>query len=128
VGDRAVSSPREPRAVVSREGDPTTKMIGPLRYLMRLSETRDLFARRLEFPVTCDAVRESVGETELEAPTGGSERIDQVLDRCDTDEFASPDELYGTLMTFVSDEFIGRKYYDDRGSSPTAPGEEEVQF
>ncbi len=103
-------------------------MVGPLGFSMRLSETRDLFARRLDFPVTCDAVRESVGETELEAPSGGSERIAQILDRCGTDEFASPDELYGTLMTFVSDEFIGRKYYDDRGSSPTAPGDEEVQF
>lgn len=95
---------------------------------MRLPETRDLFARELEFPVTREVVLETVGDTELEAPTGHNETIREVLERCDTDEFVSPDGLYGTLMTFVSDGFIGRKYYDDRGGSSDPEDMGEVQF
>ena len=96
---------------------------------MRLPETRDLFAQTLEFPVTRETVLETVGDTELDAPTGNNETIAEVLDRCDTEEFVSADGLYGTLMTFVSDGFIGRKYYDDRGTNPTDPDEPgEVQF
>ena len=84
---------------------------------MRLPETRDLFAKTLEFPASRPAVIDAVGETELEAPGGDNETIAQVLDRSGIDEFSSADELYDTLLTFVSDAFIGRKYYDDRGTS-----------
>jgi hypothetical protein len=95
---------------------------------MRLPETRDLFARELDFPVTREAVVETVGDTELEAPTGYNETIREVIERSDTEEFTSPDDLYGTLMTFVSDGFIGRKYYDDRGGQTDPEDMEEVQF
>lgn len=96
---------------------------------MRLPETRDLFARKLEFPVAHETVLNAVGDTELEAPTGSNETIGEILERCETDEFVSADDLYGSLMTFVSDGFIGRKYYDDRGSMPSnADDQEEVQF
>lgn len=98
---------------------------------MRLPETRDLFARELEFPTTREAVLEAVGDEELHAPAGQNETIAEVLQRCDTQEFQTVDSLYGTLMAFVSDAFIGRKYYDDRGGSSLAmDGEtdEGVQF
>ncbi|WP_193310522.1 hypothetical protein [Halorubrum halophilum] len=95
---------------------------------MRLPETRDLFAREFEFPVSREIVIERVGETELEAPTGQNETIGEVLARCETEEFNSPDSLYGSLMTFVSDGFIGRKYYDDRGGFTDPEDMEEVQF
>jgi hypothetical protein len=84
---------------------------------MRLSETRDLFARRLEFPVTREMVVEQVGSTELDAPLGETVTIEEVIARCDTDEFSSADSLYGSLMNFVGERFIGQKYYDDRGGS-----------
>ncbi len=95
---------------------------------MRLPETRDLFARKLEFPVTRETVLETVGDTELDAPTGQNETIAEILERSDTEEFVSADGLYGTLMTFVSDGFIGRKYYDDRGGSSEPDDRGEVQF
>lgn len=84
---------------------------------MRLSETRDLFARRLEFPVTQETVVEQVGNTELDAPLGETVTIEEVITRCDTDDFSSADRLYGTMMNFVGESFIGQKYYDDRGGS-----------
>jgi hypothetical protein len=93
---------------------------------MRLPETRDLFSRELTFPVTCEQVVETVGDVELDAPDGGAETVGDVLGRCEVDEFDSPDELYDSLISFVSDRYIGRKFYDDRG---TARGEgEEVSF
>jgi hypothetical protein len=95
---------------------------------MRLPETRDLFARELEFPATREAVLEAVGDTELEAPGGENETIGEILERADAEEFRSPDGLYGVLMTFVSDGFIGQKYYDDRSGSPDPEDGEEVRF
>lgn len=94
---------------------------------MRLPETRDLFARELEFPATTETVVTVVGDTTLDAPSGQSESIADVIKRTETEEFRSSDELYDTLVTFVSDAFIGRKYYDDRGTS-VGDDSEEVHF
>jgi hypothetical protein len=96
---------------------------------MRLPETRDLFVRELTFPASRESVIDTVGEKALEAPNGERETIREVLDRSQSDEFRSADELYDTLITFVSDGFIGRKYYDDRGGQlPASEGEDGVQF
>lgn len=96
---------------------------------MRLSETRDLFARRLDFPVTRETVVEQVGTTEIDAPLGESVTIKEVVNRCDATDFSSADGLYGTLMNFVGDSFIGQKYYDDRGGSVSdTDSSEEVRF
>ena len=95
---------------------------------MRLPETRDLFARELTFPTSSQTVIEAIGDEELQAPTGQSETIEEVLDRTSNEQYRSADELYDALMTFVSDEFIGRKFYDDRGTTPKSDDEEEVVF
>jgi hypothetical protein len=94
---------------------------------MRLPEARDLFARELQFPVRCETVVETIGDTELEAPNGASETVEEVLDRCPEEEFGSADGLYDALITFVSDAYIGRKFYDDRGTQQVDP-DEEVSF
>ena len=96
---------------------------------MRLPETRDLFARKLQFPATRTTVMDTVGGTELNAPGGENKTIGDVIERCETDEFDSADSLYDTLMTFVGEEFIGRKYYDDRGGiGQSLDDEQEVNF
>lgn len=84
---------------------------------MRLSEARDLFASRFEFPVEREAVLEQVGDVEIEAPTGDAERIGTVLGRTEQATFASSEELQDLLITFVSDQYVGRKFYDDRGAN-----------
>lgn len=94
---------------------------------MRLPETRDLFAREIDFPATKESVVNAVGDTDLDAPSGQTEAIADVLKRTETEDFRSSDELYDTLVTFVSDAFIGRKFYDDRGGQATDP-DEEVSF
>ena len=95
---------------------------------MRLPETRDLFARKLEFPVPRETVVETVGSTELSPPGGESTTIQSVIERSDIEEFGSADDLYDTLMSLVGARFVGRRYYDDRGSMPTQNDESEVSF
>jgi hypothetical protein len=84
---------------------------------IRLPEARDLFSRELRFPITCAEVREQVGGVTLASPMGSPETIDDALARCDIREFASVDELYSALLTFVGEEYVGRKGYDDRGAT-----------
>ena len=95
---------------------------------MRLPETRDLFARKLEFPVPRETVVETVGSTELSPPDGESTTIQSVIERSDIEEFGSADALYDTLMSLVGARFVGRRYYDDRGSMPKQDDESEVSF
>ena len=95
---------------------------------MRLPETRDLFARKLEFPVPRETVVETVGSTELTPPDGENTTIQSVIERSEVEEFASADDLYDTLMSRVGAQFVGRRYYDDRGSMPKQDDESEVSF
>lgn len=93
---------------------------------MRLPQTRDLFTREFEFPAHRDAVIDGVGDVELDAMYGEPETIAEVLSRTDQKEFDSVDELYDALITFVGEQYIGRKFYDDRGMNPET--DEEVSF
>jgi hypothetical protein len=94
---------------------------------IRLSEVRDLFSSELEFPVECGDVREQTGDVQLTSPTGSAETIGDVLDRCEQDVvFNSNDELYDTLVTYLGEDYIGRKGYDDRGQNPQR--DEEVSL
>ncbi|MEF8790875.1 MAG: hypothetical protein V5A61_12180 [Haloarculaceae archaeon] len=94
---------------------------------MRLSETRDRFISELTFPVQRNTVIEQLGDVELDPPAGEPETIGEVLERAETRLFRSPDELYDALISFVGDQYIGRKFYDDRGPN-TAIDSEEVSF
>lgn len=94
---------------------------------MRLSETRDLFASSFEFPVNREEVIEQVGEVEIDAPSGEPDRIEHVLTRTDQAAFESAEELHDVIVTFVGDQYIGRKFYDDRGANLHS-GLDEVHF
>jgi hypothetical protein len=94
---------------------------------MRLAETRNLFARTLTFPADRERVFDAVGETELDAPYGDPETIEEVLRRTDEPSFGSPDELFDTVFANVGDQYIGRKHYDDRGAQGGIETE-EVHF
>jgi hypothetical protein len=93
---------------------------------IRLSEARDLFSRELAFPVDCQTVIEETGDVCLTSPTGATETIGDVLGRCEGETFDSNDELYDALVTYLGEDFIGRKHYDDRGANPQQ--DEEVSL
>jgi hypothetical protein len=94
---------------------------------MRLAETRDRFISELTFPVQRKTVIERLGHVEIDPPTGEPETVADVLGRTETRLFRSPDELYDALVAFLGDQYVGRKYYDDRGSN-VGIDSEEVSF
>lgn len=85
---------------------------------MRLSETQELFGAEFDYPVDREHVLAAVGDVELDAPAGDSETIGDSLARTDVVTFESQAVLYDSLVSTVSDAYIGRKYYDDRGDNP----------
>ncbi|MFC7137301.1 DUF5789 family protein [Halobaculum litoreum] len=94
---------------------------------MRLPETRTVFADRLTFPTDRETVVTRVGDVRLEAPNGEDTTVATVLDRASVSTFASADDLHATLVAFVGDAFVGRKFYDDRGDQ-TAVDTDQQSF
>jgi hypothetical protein len=90
---------------------------------MRLPEVRDVIIRRIDFPVSCEEAEEELGEVVMESPSGYEETVSDSLGRCGEASFESPDELYDTIVSGLSEEFVGRKGYDDRGPNLTDDGE-----
>ena len=77
-----------------------------------------MFVERLRFPANREEVIERVGDVALDPPDGDRTTVEAVLEMADDTEFHSPDELHQTVVGYVGDGFIGRKYYDDRGGQP----------
>jgi hypothetical protein len=82
---------------------------------MQLSDLRDRLDEQLTYPIDQSSVVAALGDEPLEAPTGQTETLQAVLDRSDATRFESTDQLYETVLGNVGDEFVGRKFYDDRG-------------
>jgi len=94
---------------------------------MRLSNARDRFVSEFTFPVERSRVLETMGDVEIEGPTDDPETIDEILDRTDIESFGSADELYDSIIGSIGSGYVGRRFYDDRGSN-TALDIEEVSF
>lgn len=94
---------------------------------MRLSDARDRFVSEFTFPVERQTVLDVLGNVEIDGPTNDPETVGEVLERTDTDAFHSADELYDTIIGSIGSEYVGRRFYDDRGSN-TALDIEEVSF
>lgn len=85
---------------------------------MMLKEVREVLDSSLDAPIEKNRVVESHGDRELVAPTGATETIEEVLEREDIDRYRSVDELVDSITGNVSEDFVGRKHYDDRGPNP----------
>jgi hypothetical protein len=87
--------------------------------LLERNELRTYLDEELAYPVTLGVVRDRVGETTIVAPDSDqSETIETVLKNVDEADFEAVDELFETVVSRLPDAYIGRKYYDDRGSNP----------
>lgn len=82
---------------------------------MRLAEVPDRVARDIEFPADQAAVIDSIGHIDIDAPDGNNESIREIIERTGERSYGTPDEVYNTILGFVSEQYVGRKYYDDRG-------------
>jgi len=92
---------------------------------MRPTDAYETFDEAYSYPTDRQTVIETMGETRIESPNGPGETIAETLERSGSEEFRSAQELTDVFMGTLSDQYIGRKYYDDRGDNPgDSPGDE----
>lgn len=88
---------------------------------MELNELPAFLGRELEYPTDVATVRSEVGRTEVAAPDEGDSRtIADLLGAVDEETYGSANELFEAILSRLPDEYVGRKYYDDRGSNHPA--------
>jgi len=85
---------------------------------MRPTDAYETFDEAYSYPTDRQTVIETMGETRIESPNGPGETIAETLERSGSEEFRSAQELTDVFMGTLSDQYIGRKYYDDRGDNP----------
>jgi hypothetical protein len=93
---------------------------------MNPSECYDAFAKNFNYPIDSDEIIESAGDTDIRAPTGSPDTIATVLERTETRTFRSPRELHEAILGNLGEQYIGRKGYDDRGTSFNRTPEETI--
>lgn len=72
-----------------------------------------------EFPLTKKTVLDRAGDIEIEAPDqANSETIATILEVGGNHTYQSREDLVTAIRGNLSDAYIGRKYYDDRGTNP----------
>ena len=84
---------------------------------MEVSESRELIEETCTFPIDSESLIEQLGDVELRAPSGDTTSIAAVMAGLEEDTYHSVDEVFSAIKGNVDDEFIGRKYYDDRGGA-----------
>ena len=84
---------------------------------MRPNDAFETFDEAYSYPVDCETVIKTMGETRIESPNGPGETVAETLERSGREEFRSAQELTDAFLGALSDEYIGRKYYDDRGDN-----------
>ncbi|KAB1198427.1 MULTISPECIES: hypothetical protein [Haloferax] len=95
---------------------------------MKFRELSAFLESEFAYPVSTDDVVEQAGTVPVDAPDDDdSETIETILSRVAAGTYESADDLYNTIIGNVSDDYIGRKFYDDRGGDPAeswtmAPG------
>jgi len=93
---------------------------------MNPTETYDRFATKFSYPIDSEEIIAAAGDTDIESPTGTPDTIATVLDRTETRTFRSPRELHETILGNLGEQYIGRKKYDDRGTSLDRTPEEAI--
>jgi hypothetical protein len=92
---------------------------------MRIREVKEEIEDCVDCPAEVGTVLDEIGNEVLEAPGGESERLAQVLTRDSTQTYRSSVELYESILCNLSEAYVGRKNYDDRGPALV---EKQVSF
>ncbi|WP_114578835.1 hypothetical protein [Saliphagus sp. LR7] len=101
---------------------------------MQIEDLPEHFDEQLTYPADRATVIEQLGEVEVEAPDqGDSETVSTILRPLTDETYDSPDELYTTIIGNLNEEYIGRKFYDDRGqqtidTSERSEDERDISF
>lgn len=92
---------------------------------MNIRELMKFLEDDISYPIDQASVIGQIGGIEIEAPDRNeTETVSSIISSVGEETYGSPDELFETIIGNVSDEYIGRKFYDDRGGNPpeTASG------
>jgi len=84
---------------------------------MRHSDAYDEFERAYSYPIDRQTVIETMGEQTIESPNGGGKTIAEIMDHAESETYDSPRALYEEFLSCLGDQYIGRKFYDDRGDN-----------
>jgi hypothetical protein len=87
---------------------------------MNITKVRETLDQEYNFPIDQETLVEQVGDTKLEAleaQATETETIATVLARTEESTFQSVDDAYHAIIGAITDAYIGRKYYDDRGGA-----------
>lgn len=98
---------------------------------MKYSDTEKIVDQLIEYPVDYTTVVERIGTIEIASPSGDSVTIQEILDPVEEESYLTSDALYAAIIGNLDETFIGRKYYDDRGSTTVgtaADDESNVSF
>lgn len=86
---------------------------------IRIPRLLDWLSAEIEFPITREEFDDEFGEVYIEAPDlGDSERLESIMERSGAATYRSAADLYESILCGLDEEYIGRKYYDDRGLNP----------
>jgi hypothetical protein len=86
---------------------------------MKLEELQTFLETELVYAIDQTDVLEQIGSIEIGAPgERENETIESIIGSAGQETYHSAGELFETIIGNVSDEYIGRKFYDDRGGNP----------
>lgn len=86
---------------------------------MDIDESSAWIDSEFEFPLENTTVLNQAGDLEIDAPDlGDSETLQTILQDAGEETYHSKEELITAIRGNLSDEYVGRKYYDDRGANP----------
>lgn len=85
---------------------------------MLLSDLPPYLDGTFSYPVDVETVLEVAGSISIEGTDPGLQQdIETVLAPLGDDQFDSSNELYAAIYGNLRDAYVGRKYYDDRGTN-----------
>lgn len=86
---------------------------------MKINDLPEWVETEFEFPLTRAVIIDRAGDLEIDAPDrSDSETLATLLERSGDESYESSNDLLDTIRGNLSDEYIGRKFYDDRGNNP----------
>lgn len=83
---------------------------------MEPSKLPTYLENKFEYPVAHETVLDQIGEATIDAPDDSdSQTIDEVLEYDNDATYETADDLFDSIIGNLDDDYIGRKFYDDRG-------------
>jgi len=81
---------------------------------MRLSEVKDYIDSEVETPIDHESAVEQLNGREIDCPSGDGKRVSDALKMDETRRYETTEEICESVMCYLGDEYVGRKFYDDR--------------